>query len=270
MSCISEPDTRGWLDRVEFERLLVHEGVERFLDEERTARFIARDLPEVQRLRSFHLGISGVHKDLWAHTLKVVRAMPPELELRWAALLHDIGKVPTRKINETGKVTFWRHEKVGAELTRDIGRRLNWSQRKITHIAFIVEHHGRFNAYETSWTDRAIRRLIRDAGPYLSDLLTFSSGDLTTENNRKKRKARREEISLRERINLLSRAEPKLPRGLGEYVIQAFAMQRGPDVRAALDWLREEIRCDRVPSTLEPQEYIEVLARKKDCWQIPS
>ena len=130
-----------------------------------------------------------------------------------------------------------------------------------------MEHHGRFNAYEESWTDKAIRRLIRDAGPYLHDLLTFSSGDLTTKNPKKARRAKREDASLRRRINSLMEAEPKFPRGLGEQIIKAFDLERGPEVRLAMDWLREEVRSNRISADLDPEMYIEALRNAQTLWQ---
>ena len=178
-----------------FEATLMDSKVHELLDEAEALNFLESKIPEVYALRGFHEGFCGVHKDLWTHTLKVIQAMPQRLELRWAALLHDVGKVPTRELREGNKVTFWHHERIGGELARAIGQRLGWSEEKTTHIAFIVEHHGRFNAYEESWTDKAIRRLIRDAGSYLDDLMTFSSGDLTTENPKKARRAKRQDAS---------------------------------------------------------------------------
>ncbi len=250
-----------------FEALLIHDRAEELLDSDRAKAFIKRQLPEVNALLGFHEDFSGVHKDLWSHTLQVVGAMPSKVELRWAALLHDIGKIPTRELKENGKVTFWHHEKIGAELTRSIGQRLGWSQAKNTHIAFVVENHGRFNSYQETWTDKAIRRLIRDSGPYLKDLLIFSSGDLTTQNSRKVRRAKREDASLRRRIERLSAVEPKLPRGLGEEVIKAFNLERGPQVRAAMNWLKSEVQSERLSPHLNACDYVEALSLARGSWE---
>lgn len=255
------------LTHEDFEAMLLDDKAEDLLDNDRAKSFIERLLPEVHALRGFHEGFSGVHKDLWSHTLKVVGAMPAKIELRWAALLHDVGKIPTRELKDGGKVTFWHHEKIGAELTRGIGQRLAWPQEKTNHVAFVVENHGRFNAYQESWTDKAIRRLIRDSGPYLNDLLTFSSGDLTTQNPRKTRRAKREDASLRRRIEGLSVLEPKLPRGLGEEVIKAFELERGPQVRAAMNWLQSEVRSKRLSPELRADEYLQALRLAQDSWR---
>jgi len=251
----------------DFEALLVSSNVESLLNSDEAVSFIERILPEVSALRGFHENFSGLHKDLWSHTVQVVGAMPPKIELRWTALLHDVGKIPTRELKDGGKVTFWHHEKMGAELTRDIGERLGWSEDKVSHIAFIVENHGRFNAYQESWTDKAVKRLIRDSGPYLTDLLTFSSGDLTTQNPRKARRAKREDASLRRRIERLSIVEPKLPRGLGEEVIKAFSLERGPQVREAMDWLHAQIRSDQLSPQLETKDYIDALLKSQESWR---
>tara|TARA_B100000674_G_C37952082_1_gene967763 strand:- start:1836 stop:2663 length:828 start_codon:yes stop_codon:yes gene_type:complete len=249
-----------------FEATLLDNDVHELLDGVEALDFLECEIPEVYALRGFHEGFSGVHKDLWTHTLKVIQAMPQRLELRWAALLHDVGKVPTRELKEGNKVTFWHHEKVGGQIARAIGDRLGWSKEKTTHIAFIVEHHGRFNAYQESWTDKAIRRLIRDAGPYLDDLMTFSSGDLTTENPKKARRAKRQDASLRQRIKSLSAPSRKLPRGMGDRVIEAFNIKRGPEVRAAMDWLQEEVSAERLAPDLEFDQYIDALRDSQEHW----
>jgi poly(A) polymerase len=212
---------------------------------------LERVLPEVAALVGFHEGVEGVHKDLWDHTLRVVEQMPARADLRWSALLHDVGKVPTRELLGGRKVTFWRHEQAGAVLSRKVGRRLGWSAERIERVAFIVENHGRFNAYEECWTDKAVRRLIRDAGPYLEDLLTFSAGDLTTRNAKKERRAKRENASLRLRVAQLLEDRPRLPSDLGDALMAAFDLEAGPEVGKAMGFLEAAMRSGQLPSVLD-------------------
>jgi poly(A) polymerase len=227
----------------ELDNLLLSEHSAALLEAFHAKGSLGMMLPEVEALIGFHQGFGGVHKDLWDHTLKVVESMPKRSELRWAALLHDVGKIPTRELLKNGKVTFWRHEKAGADIARDIGERLEWTHEKIEH-----------DAYQERWTDKAIRRLIRDSGPYLNDLLTFSAGDITTKNARKERRAKREDASLRKRIAELLVDVPHLPSGLGKEIIATFQLEKGPKVRDAMAWLREKITqgnlCDD-PTTSE-------------------
>lgn len=220
---------------------------------------LANVLPEVANLVAFHTDFPGQHKDLWDHTMQVLERLPPRGELRWGALLHDIGKVPTRALQPHGKVTFWRHEQVGGEMARVIGERLGWPAERTEHVAFIVEYHGRFNAYERGWSDGAVRRLIRDAGDYLDDLMTFSSADLTTGNPRKERRARREEASLHERISRLLLTPPKLPSDLGETLIQAFDLQPGPGMGRVMDFLREKLVSGEISADSERGVFVEAL-----------
>jgi len=225
-------------------------------------------LPEVAALVGFHEGFDGIHKDLWDHTLRVVEQMPRRADLRWCALLHDVGKVSTRELLDGRKVTFWRHEQVGAMLSRKVGRRLGWSAERIEQIAFIVENHGRFNAYEERWSDKAVRRLIRDAGPYLDDILTFSAGDVTTRNAKKERRAKREDASLRERVAQLLREEPRLPSDLGDDLMAAFGLEAGPDVGKAMDFLEVAMATGRLPSALDREGCVAALRRAVESGEL--
>ena len=251
----------------ELDKLLLSEHAADRLEAFHAKGSLGKMLPEVEALIGFHQGFGGVHKDLWDHTLKVVESMPKRSELRWAALLHDVGKIPTRELLENGKVTFWRHEKAGAEIARDIGARLGWTHEKIEHVAFVVEHHGRFNAYQERWSDKAIRRLIRDSGPYLNDLLTFSAGDITTKNARKERRAKREDASLRRRIAELLVDVPTLPSGLGKEIISTFQLEKGPKVRDAMAWLREHITHGNLSDEPTTAECMKALEDAQNAWR---
>ncbi len=192
-------------------------------------------LPEVAAMDGLHRSASHPHKDLFAHTLQVVDQTPPEADLRWVALCHDIGKPATRAFGDGG-VSFWRHEAVGAWLFRGIGARLGMPAPRIERVAFVIEHHARTNQYERSWTDKALRRLARDCGPRLRDMIAFSRSDWST-----RRAGRVQQIhagldDLERRLDALDAEAPtpQPPAGLSRALLAAAERPPGPWVGEAI------------------------------------
>ena len=129
------------------------------------------------------------HKDVWKHTKQVVRQSVPRIEVRWASLFHDIGKVKTRTISPEGKVHFLGHAEVGARMFDRVDRRLPLFADEPTlrsTVRFLILHHLRANQYEASWTDSAVRRFARELGVHLDDLLCLARADITTKRPEKK------------------------------------------------------------------------------------
>ncbi len=124
------------------------------------------------------------HKDVLAHTIAVVEKTSPERVLRMAALLHDIAKPKTRSIGPGG-VSFHHHDIVGARMARDRLRALKYSNEDVADISELVALHLRFHTYSMGWTDSAVRRYVRDAGPLLDKLNELTRCDCTTRNPRK-------------------------------------------------------------------------------------
>ncbi|MEP6598592.1 MAG: CCA tRNA nucleotidyltransferase [Actinomycetota bacterium] len=148
-------------------------------------------LPELPALR-MAADEHGQHKDVYAHTLQVLdQAMDlegdePDLTLRWAALLHDVGKPATRRFDTDGRVSFHHHEAVGARLARVRLRELRYAKNLVEDVAQLVFLHLRFYGYGGGeWTDSAVRRYVADAGPLLSRLHKLVRSDCTTRNKRK-------------------------------------------------------------------------------------
>lgn len=150
-------------------------------------------------LQALHMPIpKGYHhKDNFDHSIRVLnRAIEregdkPDLLLRTAALFHDVGKPATRKFEKNGVVTFWNHETVGSRQVRKILAGHGYSKRQIETISRLVALHMRAYGFsDTVWTDSAVRRLARDAGSddALDKLLVLFVSDLTTKNDRKRRK----------------------------------------------------------------------------------
>jgi poly(A) polymerase len=202
------------------------------------------------------------HKDVLRHTWAVVDKTSPELVLRLAALFHDIGKPATRAIGEDG-VTFRFHEVVGAKMTRKRMTALKYSQEMIDDVSALVELHLRFHTYKLGWSDKAVRRYVRDAGPLLDQLNELTRCDCTTRNARKAASLaqRMDELEvrieeLREREDL-SRLRPALD---GVAVMELLDVRPGPVVGRALDFLME-IRLDE--GEITPQE---AAVRLREWW----
>ncbi|NNN02092.1 MAG: CCA tRNA nucleotidyltransferase [Acidimicrobiaceae bacterium] len=200
--------------------------------------------PELPRLRLEQDPIHR-HKDVLLHTWAVVDKTSAKLVLRLAALFHDIGKPNTRAISEEG-VTFRFHEVVGAKMTRKRMTALKYSQEVINDVSTLVELHLRFHTYKMGWSDKAVRRYVRDAGHLLDELNELTRCDATTRNVRKANvlAQRMDEFELRiaelAELEDLSRLRPALD---GVEVMELLGVAPGPLVGRALDFLMD-IRLD--------------------------
>ncbi len=200
------------------------------------------------------------HKDVLKHTLAVVERCEPDLVLRLAALLHDIGKPATRQITPEG-VQFHHHEVVGARMARERLRALRFPNEVVDDVVKLVEMHLRFHGY-ASWSDAAVRRYVRDAGHLLDRLNQLTRADCTTQNPRKARELQALQDDLEERIARLAEEEnlqamrPPLD---GNQVMAHLGIPPGPDVGRALDHLMQ-VRLDRGP--IDEEEAYRIL----DAW----
>ena len=192
------------------------------------------------------------HKDVLRHTMAVVDKASPDLTLRLAALLHDIGKPRTRAITDEG-VTFRFHEVVGAKMASARLVALKYPQSTIDDVSDLVELHLRFHTYKLGWTDRAVRRYVRDAGPLLERLNELTRCDATTRNARKVATFARRMDELERRIveleaqEDLRRLRPALD---GNQVMAELGVAPGPVVGRALAHLMD-IRLDEGEISLE-------------------
>ncbi|MFC0040580.1 CCA tRNA nucleotidyltransferase [Actinomadura rayongensis] len=170
-------------------------------------------LPELPKLR-LEIDEHHRHKDVYEHSLIVLEQAiaqeedGPDLVLRLAALLHDIGKPRTRRFEDGGRVSFHHHEVVGAKMTRKRLTALRYPKDVISDVSRLVELHLRFHGYGNGeWTDSAVRRYVRDAGPLLSRLHKLTRADCTTRNRRKAERLRRTYDDLEVRIARLAEEE---------------------------------------------------------------
>lgn len=204
-------------------------------------------LPELAALRLEQDPVHR-HKDVLRHTLAVVERCEPDVVLRLAALLHDIGKPRTRQITAEG-VRFHHHEVEGARMAEQRLRVLRYPGAVVEDVRKLVEMHLRFHTYRLGWTDGAVRRYVRDAGPLLDRLNQLTRADCTTRNPVKARELAAVQDELEERIARLAEEEnlqalrPPLD---GHEVMAHLGIGPGPLVGEALDHLME-VRMERGP-----------------------
>ena len=181
------------------------------------------------------------HKDVLAHTLAVVDRTAPDRILRLAALLHDVGKPKTRSFGPEG-VSFHHHEVVGARMTEERMRALRYPTDDIAAVRRLVELHLRFHGYSDEWTDSAVRRYARDAGPLLERLNQLTRADCTTRNRAKARMLAERMDHLERRIAELREKEeldslrPDLD---GRQIMERLGIPPGPLVGEAREHLLE-------------------------------
>ncbi len=204
------------------------------------------------------------HKDVYQHSLTVLRQaialedpLPdggPDLVLRWAALLHDIGKPTTRRHEDNGGVSFHHHEVVGAKMARKRLRALKFSKQMVDDVSQLVFLHLRFHGYgDGRWTDSAVRRYVNDAGPLLPRLHKLVRADCTTRNQRRAARLQASYDQLEERIAELSaredleRVRPDLD---GNQIMELLGIPAGPQVGQAWQFLKE-LRLERGPLSTE-------------------
>lgn len=188
------------------------------------------------------------HKDVLAHTIAVVAKTSPDLVLRLAALMHDVGKPRTRGIGPAG-VTFHHHEVVGARMARKRLTELRYSTEIVEAVTKLVELHLRFHTYRMGWTDSAVRRYVRDAGDLLDELNELTRCDCTTRDKRKAEALSRRMDDLEARIaelqeqEELAKIKPPLD---GKQVMEFLGVPPGPVVGKALAFLLD-LRLDEGP-----------------------
>ncbi|MEU0119850.1 CCA tRNA nucleotidyltransferase [Streptomyces bobili] len=209
------------------------------------AEYVLPELPALRLESDEH----HRHKDVYEHTLIVLEQAieleedGPDLTLRLAALLHDIGKPRTRRFEEDGRVSFHHHEVVGAKMTKKRMTALKYSNELVKDVSRLVELHLRFHGYGTGeWTDSAVRRYVRDAGPLLDRLHKLTRSDCTTRNKRRATALSRAYDGLQERIDELKEQEeldsirPDLD---GNQIMEILGVGPGPAVGKAYKHLLE-------------------------------
>jgi poly(A) polymerase len=232
-------------------------------------------IPEIPALR-LEADEHHHHKDVYQHSLTVLEqaigyekerhpGTAPDLVLRLAAILHDIGKPATRRFEPGGAVSFHHHDLVGAKLAKKRLTALRFDKATIDAVARLIELHLRFFGYsDAKWTDSAVRRYVRDAGPELERLHMLTRADVTTRNRRKADRLAFAYDDLEQRIGELAEQEelasvrPDLD---GVEVMRLLDLKPGPEVGKAMAFLME-LRLDEGPLGSE-----EATARLLDWWR---
>ncbi|GFH38654.1 CCA tRNA nucleotidyltransferase [Streptomyces pacificus] len=255
--------------RDEFNKLILapnpRKGLALLVDTGLAGRF----LPELPALR-LESDEHHRHKDVYEHSLIVLEQAialeedEPDLVLRLAALLHDIGKPKTRRFEPDGRVSFHHHEVVGAKMTKKRLAALKYSNDQVKDIARLVELHLRFHGYGTGeWTDSAVRRYVRDAGPLLERLHKLTRSDCTTRNRKKASALSRTYDELEQRIAQLQEREqldairPDLD---GNQIMEVLGTGPGPVVGEAYAFLLE-LRLENGPMGRD-----DAVAALKEWW----
>ncbi len=220
------------------------------------ADHVLPELPALKLERDEH----HRHKDVYQHSLTVLdqaidleSRLPvptPDFVVRFAALIHDIGKPKTRRFEDAGKVTFHHHDVVGAKLARKRMKALRFSNEQIDQVSKLIELHLRFHGYGGGeWNDSAVRRYVRDAGDQLERLHVLTRADCTTRNRRKAEMLRAAYDDLEERIARLREQEeldalrPDLD---GNQIMEILGIPPGREVGEAYKFLMN-LRLDQGP-----------------------
>jgi len=246
-------------------------GLDRLLE---TGALVAL-FPEVHAMVGFGDG-EWRHKDVWKHTKQVVRQAVPKLEVRWASLFHDIGKVKTRSIAPDGKVHFLGHAEVGTRMFDKLDRRVQlFSHEEALKetVRFLILHHLRANQYEKSWTDSAVRRFARELGAHLPELLCLARADITTKRPEKKRRGLAQIEELQARITQLAEEDakvPPLPTGVGDALMKAFALPPSRLVGEIKRALEAAIASGEIAPHLESEAYVAFVAERRARFGLPA
>jgi len=215
------------------------------------------------------------HKDVWKHTKQVVLQAEPRIDLRWAALLHDIGKVRTRSISPDGEVHFFGHAELGARMFDKIERRLGLFRNDEplrSTIRFLILHHLRPNQYEQSWTDSAVRRFAKELGGELDNLLRLARADITTKRPEKKRRGLRQIDELARRIEELAEQDaivPPLPSGIGNLIMETFQLPPSRLIGNVKVALESAVDAGEIPSHQPSEFYVEFLKNNAERFGLP-
>lgn len=272
-----EPETfdamRNMVDRIEiisaervqaeFVKLMLGKNPRKGLEVLVDSGLAAKVLPELPALK-LEVDEHHHHKDVYEHTLTVVEqaidyekdyGLEKDFTLRFAALMHDIGKPATRKLEPGGGVSFYHHDVVGAKLTKKRMQALRFDNDTTKAVCRLIELHLRFFGYsDQAWTDSAIRRYVRDADDQLLRLHALTRADVTTRNQRKAERLAHAYDDLEQRIKVIAEQEElnaMRPDLSGEDIMRILDLKPSKEVGQAYNYLLE-LRIEEGP--LGPEE----------------
>jgi poly(A) polymerase len=259
--------------RAKLDRVVMGEDPELGLDQLLASGALASIFPEIHAMVGFGDG-EWRHKDVWKHTKQVVRQAVPRLEVRWAALFHDIGKLKTRSITPDGKVHFLGHAEVGTRMFDKLDNRLVLFAPEPAlkeTVRFLILHHLRANQYDKGWTDSAVRRFARELGAHLEDLLCLAQADITTKRPEKKRRGLAQIDELQARIAQLAAEDaqvPPLPPGVGDAIMKAFGLTPSRKIGEIKRTLEEAVAAGDVAPHQESEAYVTFVTANRERFGI--
>ena len=253
--------------REHMDRLLTSKHPEPGLDAVESVGCLDAWLPEVAAMVGFGDN-EWRHKDVWLHTKQVVKQSVPRIEVRWGALLHDIGKPKTRRIDDHGNVTFHGHAEVGAAMFRKrVAERLGFEGDQRERVHFLILHHLRAAQYDEDWTDAAVRRFYNQMTDGLRDLLDLSRADITTKRAEKRRRGVRQISLLAKRIRDLQEEDRKvapLPKGLGTVIMKELGVPPSERLGNLMRQLTAAAEAGEIEAQQPAEYYIAYLTAHRD------
>ena len=249
--------------RAAVEHVLVGRDVDAALEWLHETQILALLFPELEATVDLVQEDGRMHKDVWAHTKQVVRQTVSRPLVRWAALLHDVGKVPTRTFTDDG-VHFHGHAEVGARMFDRIHSRFAFSRDERQTIRFLVKHHLRTNQYSDQWTDSAVRRFHREMAAHMTDLLDLSRADITSKRPGRRKQLLEQISALSDRVHRLAEADaklPPLPTGVGSSIMAAFEIGPSRLIGDLKRTLEQAIERGELEARREDPYYVAYLAR---------
>ena len=240
----------------EMDRLLVAEKPGDAVNELDSTGLMEFTVPEMLQMHEMERGPLH-YKEVYPHTLKVVERVPPDLALRWAALLHDVAKPATYGVTD-GEVHFFGHEKVGARMAHDILTRLRRPEELVNLVTHLVAEHLRIGMYDPTWTDGAVRRFLRETAPITDRLFVLSRADITSQRPQRVAAALARVDALHERAERIKAEEEveKLASPLdGNEIMAIFGGQPGPWIGRVKNYLLDLVlEGELVPDDKETAE----------------
>lgn len=208
--------------------------------------------------------------DIWEHTLDVVMNTSGDSAcLRWAALLHDIGKPSCRTVDEDGNTHFYGHEKIGSDRVNETAESFRFSKKEKKCLSFLVKNHMRPVLYSGEWSDRAVRKLAMESGEYLESLLDLAQADITAHAEPYSSNGAARMVELRERLRRLAPNTSRrvLPRDLGKILMKRADGESSSAIGVILSNLEELVHQGILPEMASPGVYLEYLAEHPELNQ---
>jgi poly(A) polymerase len=261
VALLEDADSRAVVD--ELGRMLLGRDVDEGLQWLHAVGAVELLLPELAATVDLAQEAGRRHKDVWEHTKTVVKQSVRRPAVRWAALLHDIGKVPTRTFTKNG-VHFHGHAEVGARMFDKIVRRLPFEPAMRKKIRFLIKHHLRSAQYDESWTESAVRRFQREMDDHLTDLLDLSRADITSKRPGRRQALLHQISALKRRIEEIVEKDakvPPLPTGLGNAIMERFGVPPSKRIGELKQALESAVERGDLEARREDEYYLDWLVQ---------